>query len=330
VAELSANHNHRLELAKETIQAIADSGADAVKIQTYTADTLTIDCDNKYFKINRGTVWDGQTLYDLYKSAYTPWEWHEELRDFAESIGLVFFSTPFDYTAADYLEKMKNPIYKVASFEITDIPLIRYIAKFNKPMIISTGIATFDEIQDAVEACRNEGNNNITLLKCTSSYPAPIEQANLKTMVNMKETFGVDIGLSDHTIGHDVPVAAVALGAKIIEKHFILDKKNGGPDSSFSMEPKDFECMVRSVRNVEKSLGNVSYKLSRDSIKNRSFSRSLFVVKEIKSGDFFTVDNIRSIRPGYGLPPKHIDQVLGRIASCDLDAGTPLDWTYIL
>lgn len=330
IAELSANHNHDLIIAKKTIRSIAETGSDAVKIQTYTADTLTIDCDNKYFQIQSGTLWDGKTYYDLYKEAYTPWEWHEELRDYAENLGLVFFSTPFDFTAVDYLEKMRNPIYKIASFEITDVPLIEYAASKGKPMIISTGIADIQEIEEAVEVCRRVGNNDITLLKCTSSYPAPVDQANLKTMVNMKETFGVKVGLSDHSMGSDVAIAAAALGAQVIEKHFILDRKIGGSDASFSMEPDDFNSMVESIRNVEKALGQVTYQLSDQSMKNRQFSRSLFVVENMQKGDVFTEKNVRSIRPGNGLAPKFINDIIGKRASVSLKKGTPLSWNLIV
>ncbi len=324
IAELSANHNQDINIALKTIKAIKEAGADAAKIQTYTPDTITIDCKNEYFQIKQGTIWDGQNLYELYKKAYTPWEWHEELRDYAESLGLVFFSTPFDFTAADLLEKMNCPIYKIASFEITDIPLIEYTASKGKPMIISTGIAEKSEIFEAVEACRKVGNNDITLLKCTSSYPATIEQANLMTMVDMRQTFGVKVGLSDHTIGFEVSLAAVALGAEVIEKHIIIDKSIGGPDASFSMEPEDFKEMVRLIRNVEKSTGIVSYDLTEKDKKNREFARSLFVVKDIRKGEKLTAENVRSIRPGYGLAPKYYYQVLGKIAIKDIEKGTPL------
>jgi pseudaminic acid synthase len=278
IAELSANHNHNIEIAKKTILSMKECGADAVKIQTYTSDTMTIDCDNESFIINCGSVWDGKTFYNLYMEAYTPWIWHDELRDYAESLGLVFFSTPFDFTAVDFLESKNVPIYKIASFEITDIPLIEYTASKGKPMIISTGIATIGEIYEVVDACRRVGNNDIILLKCTSSYPASVDEANLRTMVNMKETFGVRVGLSDHTMGSDVAIAAVALGAEVIEKHFILNRSIGGPDAEFSMEPAEFKSMVVSIRNIEKALGSINYALSEKTKKNRVFSRSLFVV----------------------------------------------------
>lgn len=329
IAELSANHNHNIDLALETISAIKKSGADAVKIQTYTADTITVNCDNEYFQIHNGTLWDGRTLYDLYQEAYTPWEWHDRLRDHAESLGLMFFSTPFDKTAVDFLETKNVPIYKIASFEITDIPLIEYTASKGKPMIISTGIAERQEIQEAVESCRRVGNYDITLLKCTSSYPAPIEEANLKTMVNMIETFGVKVGLSDHTLGSDVAVAAAALGAEVIEKHFILDRSIGGPDAAFSMEPNEFNAMVDSIRNVEKALGTVTYKLSDKQKSSRKFARSLFVVEDIKAGEVFNENNVRSIRPGDGLSPKYINDILGRKAQREIHKGSPVSWDMI-
>ncbi len=329
IAELSANHDHDIKVALQSIKVVMESGANAVKIQTYTADTITLNCSNKYFMINHETLWDGRVLHDLYKEAYTPWEWHDKLRDYAESLGLVFFSTPFDFTAVDFLESKDVPIYKIASFEITDIPLIEYTASKGKPMIISTGIATIGEIHDAVDACRRMGNTDITLLKCTSSYPAPVDEANLKTMVNMKETFGVKVGLSDHTMGSDVAVAAVALGAEVIEKHFILDRNIGGPDAEFSMEPAEFKIMVDSIRNVEKALGRVTYNLSEKTMKNREFSRSLFVVEDIKAGEFFTEKNVRSIRPGYGLPPKYLKEILGKKAHINLMKGTPIEWHMI-
>jgi len=329
VVELSANHNQDFNLAIETIKAAAKAGADAVKVQTYTADTITIDCDNKYFQIKQGTLWDGKTLYALYKEAYTPWEWQPELKQLAEDLGLIFFSTPFDKSAVDFLEGLKVPIYKIASFEISDIPLIKYVASKGKPIIISTGIAELKDIEDAVNACREAGNNNIALLKCTSAYPAPIEEANLKTIPDLAERFGVIAGLSDHTMGSSSAIAAVALGAKIIEKHFILDRKSGGPDSSFSMEPDEFADMVKSIREVEKAVGEVKYDLSEKVKNNRIFARSLFVVKDIKAGEIFTIKNIRSIRPGYGLPPKYFDDIIGKKATKNIKRGTPLIWDLI-
>jgi len=329
IAELSANHNQDINIAKDTIYAMKDSGADAVKLQTYTPDTLTINCDNEYFQIKQGTLWDGQTLYNLYKQAYTPWEWHYDLKELAEKLGLVFFSTPFDKTAVDFLEKLDVPIYKIASFEITDIPLIEYVAQKNKPMIISTGIAELQDIELAVATCKENGCEDITLLKCTSAYPAPLEEANLLTIPDMKKRFGVKVGLSDHTLGISVPIAAVALGAEVIEKHFILDKKLGGPDAAFSLEPKEFSEMVKSIREVEKSLGKVTYEVSSKIEKNRVFARSLFVVKDIKAGEKFSEENVKSIRPGYGLHPKFLKDILGKKSKINIERGTPLKEEYI-
>lgn len=330
IAELSANHNHDLQIAKDTIIAAKESGADAIKLQTYTPDTMTIDCDNKYFQINQGTLWDGKTLYELYKEAYTPWDWHEELFLFAKENNLICFSTPFDIAAVDFLEQFNPPVYKIASFEISDVSLIRYVASKGKPIIISTGIATLSEIYEAVNACREEGNNHVALLKCTSAYPAPYEEINLKTINNLKEVFQVIPGLSDHTIGINIPIAAVALGAKIIEKHFILKRDLGGPDADFSIEPNEFKEMVNSIRNVEKAIGEISYEISEKVENNRIFARSLFVVKDIKAGDIFTEENIRSIRPGYGLPPKYLKVIIGKKAKIDIKRGIPLSWDIII
>lgn len=329
IAELSANHGHDINIAKETIKAVKEAGADAIKVQTYTADTLTIDCDNDYFKLDSGTIWDGRTLYDLYSEAYTPWEWQKELMEYANSIGLIFFSTPFDKNAVDFLEELDVPVYKVASFEIMDIPLIEYIASKGKPMIMSTGVAFLSDIEEAVNACKRMGNDQIILLKCTSSYPAKIEDANLNTIPNMKETFGVEVGLSDHTLGITVPLVSVALGAKVIEKHFILDKSIGGPDASFSLEPHEFKKMVDSVRDAEKALGKVDYSMNEKKKNSRLLGRSLFVVKDIKAGEKFTTENIRSIRPGYGLAPKYFNEIIGKKANVDLDRGIPIEWSHI-
>ena len=323
IAELSANHNQKYDIAVKTIKAMKEAGADAVKLQTYTADTMTIDCDNEYFRIEEG-LWKGENLYSLYQKAYTPWEWQPKLKKLAEDLGLVFLSTPFDKTAVDFLEDMNVPLYKVASFEIRDIPLIKYIASKRKPIIMSTGIATLSDIEEAVNACREMGNDQITLLHCVSSYPAQPEEFNLKTMVNLKETFGIEVGLSDHSLTNDAAIASVAMGAKVIEKHFILDRSLGGPDSAFSLEPNEFKSLVVSIRNVEKALGKVDYSLNEKKIKNRKFSRSLFVVKDIKKGEKFTEDNVRSIRPGYGLHPKYLKEVLNKKSKEDLNKGTPL------
>lgn len=311
VAELSANHGHKLEVALESVRAAKKAGADAVKIQTYTADTITLNCNKDDFKV-KGTLWDGRTLYDLYQEAYTPWEWHQAIFDEAKKCGLICFSTPFDKTAVDFLEDLGNPITKIASFEITDIPLIEYAARKCKPMVISTGIAMPEDIELAVKTCKNAGNDDITLLKCTSSYPAPIEDANLKTMVDMKQRYGVKVGLSDHTMGFDVAVAAVALGATLVEKHFILDRSIGGPDAAFSMEIGEFAAMVKSIRNIEKALGEVVYPTNPNQIKGREFSRSLYVAEDVKAGDVVTEKNVRSVRPGYGLHPKYLTDMLGK------------------
>lgn len=323
VAELSANHGHRLEVALESVRAAAAAGADAVKIQTYTADTLTLDSDREDFRI-RGTLWDGRTLHELYQEAYTPWEWHKAIFEEAAKAGIVCFSTPFDTSAVDFLETLGNPCYKIASFEITDIPLIAYAASKGKPMILSTGVATLEDIELAVKTCRAAGNEEITLLQCTSSYPAPIEEANLRTMPDMKERFGVKVGLSDHTIGHEVPLAAVALGASMVEKHFILDRSIGGPDAAFSMEKEEFAAMVQAIRNVEKALGSVAYPTDPAAIPGRAFSRSLYIAQDMKAGDMFTPQNVRSVRPGYGMHPKYLPAVLGRTIARDAQAGERL------
>ena len=323
IAELSANHGHKKKIAIESIRAAKRAGANAIKLQTYTADTLTIDCDNEYFTINEG-LWKGRTLYDLYKEAHTPWEWHEELFRVAKEEGLICFSTPFDKTAVDFLEQFNPPIYKIASFEIQDIPLIEYVASKGRPVIMSTGIAELEDIELAVKTCRDAGNNNIILLKCTSSYPAPIEEANLATIPDFKERFGVEVGLSDHTLGIVAPVVAVSLGARVIEKHFILDKSIGGPDASFSLDEKEFAEMVTAVRQAEKAVGKVTYELTEKVKASRKFSRSLFVVKDIKAGEAFTEENVRSIRPGYGLHPKFLKDIIGKIAKENIKKGTPL------
>lgn len=329
IAEMSGNHLGKFDLAVETIKAMKEAGADAVKLQTYTPDTITIDCDNEYFQIKQGTIWDGTTLYKLYKQAYTPWDWQPKLKKIANELGMPLFSSPFDPTAVDFLEKMKVPAYKVASFEITDIPLIEYMAKKGKPMIISTGIAKLPDIVEAVEACRAVGNNQIILLKCTSVYPTPLEDINLKTILNMKNTFNVIVGLSDHSMGISVPIAAVSLGAKVVEKHFILDRKLGGPDSKFSLEPKEWKEMVNNIREIEKALGKVSYDLSSKAKREREHSRSLFIVEDVKKGDKLTKKNVRSIRPGFGLPPKYLPEILGKKARNQIKRGTPLEWNHI-
>jgi len=327
IAELSANHNGSLEIALETVRAAKRAGADAIKLQTYTADTITLKCDQSDFKINQGTIWDGQFLHDLYLDAYTPWEWHQAIYDEAKKEGLICFSSPFDFTAVDFLESLDTPIYKIASFEITDIPLIKYTASKGKPIIISTGIAEYEDINLAVETCRKVGNENITLLKCTSSYPAPIEEANLVMIKQMAEDFNVITGLSDHTMGAIVPIAAVCMGAKVIEKHFILDRSIGGPDASFSMDEIEFTEMVKSIRQVEKAIGENSYNLTEKQQSGRNFSRSLYVSQDIKQGELITESNIKSVRPGYSLHPKHLPEILGKKAVRNLLKGERIQLT---
>ena len=312
IAELSANHGGKIEIAKETIKAAKEIGANAIKLQTYTADTLTLNSDNEDFIIKGGTLWDNKKLYDLYQEAYLPWEWHKELFDYARSIDIDIFSTPFDKSAVDFLEQFNPSAYKIASFEITDYELIRYTASKGKPIIISTGIATIDEIQDAVDICKSVGNNDIILLKCTSAYPAALEDANLLTIPNLAQTFGVISGFSDHTLGITAPIVATTLGARVIEKHFILDKSIGGADANFSLDKKEFEEMIKAVRDAEKLIGKVDYSMTEKKKKSRQFARSLYVSKDIKKGEIITEENIRSVRPGYGLHPKYLNEVLGK------------------
>jgi pseudaminic acid synthase len=329
IAELSANHLQSFELAAKTVEAISKTGADAVKLQTYTPDTITIDCDNDYFQITQGTIWDGRTLYQLYQEAYTPWEWQPKLKKLAEELGLICFSSPFDQSAVDFLESMDVPAYKVASFEITDIPLIEFIASKQKPIIISTGIATLADIEEALQACKRAGNDQIALLKCTSAYPAPFEDGNLRTIPDMARRFNTVVGLSDHTMGTSVPIAAVALGARIIEKHFILDRNLGGPDAPFSLEPGEFKSMVTAIREVEKALGEVNYDLNEKAKRSREFARSLFVVKDMNPGEILTKENVRSIRPGHGLHPRHLNDVLGKRCKRSVTKGTPFSWDFV-
>jgi len=330
IAELSANHGGDIEIAKETVRAAKRAGADAIKLQTYTANTITLDVKSKDFKITQGTHWDGQYLYDLYKEASLPWNWHQTLFDLAEEEGLVCFSTPFDITAVDFLEELGNPIYKVASFEITDIPLIEYIAKTGKPIIISTGIAVIEDIKLAIETCMKAGNDQITILKCTSTYPALPQDANLLTIPDIKDRFGVPSGLSDHTLGIEAPIIAVALGAQIIEKHFILDKKIGGPDAHFSLDESEFSEMVKAIRKTELMIGEVDYSMTEKKKKNREFSRSLFISEDVKKGDFISYKNVRSVRPGHGLHPKNLNEIIGKKFNCDLKKGTPMSMSFIL
>lgn len=328
VAELSANHAGSLQVAIDTIKAAKRAGADAIKIQTYTADTLTLNCNLPDFVCGSG-LWEGETLYQLYQKAYTPWEWHEEIFKVAREEGLVCFSTPFDKTAVDLLENLNNPIYKIASFEITDIPLIKYIASKHKPIILSTGIATEKDIELALTTIRNEGNDDITLLKCTSAYPAPIEAANLLTIPDMKQHFGVKVGLSDHTIGDIVPITAVALGAEVVEKHFIIDRSIGGPDSTFSMEADEFKLMVENIRKTEAAMGSVNYPTETSTIKGREYARSLYVAQSLKKGDTITEENVRSVRPGFGLHPKHLSEIIGRKVNCNMNVGDRMSWEVV-
>lgn len=329
IAEMSGNHNGDIRRALEIVEAAAEAGADAIKLQTYTADTITLDCNNEYFQTQKGSLWEGRTLYDLYGEAYTPWEWHGPLMEKARELGLTCFSTPFDFTAVDFLEKLDVPAYKIASYEIQDIPLIRKVAETGKPVIMSTGIATLADIYAAVETCRKAGNEQIVLLKCTSAYPSPYEEMNLNVIPHMKQTFGCICGLSDHTLGTEVAVASVALGAEIVEKHLTLKRADGGVDSAFSMEPKEFADMVRQIRNVEKAKGHVSYELTDKQKEGRQFGRSLFIAEDVCEGSEFTEKNIRSVRPAAGLATKYYKSVLGRKASCDLKKGMPLTWEMI-
>jgi pseudaminic acid synthase len=328
IAELSANHNGSIETAIETIKAAKRAGADCIKLQTYTADTMTIDSDKDDFVI-KGTIWEGKNLYKLYQEAYTPWEWHEVLFKTAAEEGLICFSSPFDKTAVDFLKDLNTPAYKIASFEITDIPLIEYAASKGKPIIISTGIARTEDIELALDACHRMGNNDIALLKCTSSYPAPIEEANMVMIKDLAERYNVITGLSDHTIGSTVPIVATCMGAKIIEKHFIIDRSIGGPDASFSMDEKEFTAMVKSVREAEKAIGVVDYNLTEKQKKGRDFSRSLYVVEDIKAGEIITEKNVRSIRPGYGMHPKFFFESLGKKVNRNLERGIAFNKKYI-
>jgi pseudaminic acid synthase len=328
IAELSANHNGSLDTAIETIRAAKRAGADCIKLQTYTADTLTIDCAKEDFKIS-GTIWEGKNYYQLYQEAYTPWEWHKKLFQVADEEGLICFSSPFDSSAVDFLETLNVPAYKIASFEITDIPLIKKVASCGKPVIISTGIATDTDIQEAIDACYSQDNRQIALLKCTSSYPAPINEANMVMVKNLAEKYGVITGLSDHTMGSTVPVVSVCFGARIIEKHFIIDRAIGGPDASFSMNEMEFSEMVKAVREAEEAIGMVDYTLTEKQAKGRDFSRSIYAVKDIKAGDVLTRENIRVIRPGFGLHPRHYDALLGKQATTDIERGARFSLDFI-
>jgi len=323
IAEMSANHNQDINKAIRIVEAAKAAGADAVKLQTYTADTMTIDCDNEYFRI-KGTIWDGQNLHKLYQQALTPWEWHPKLKEVCDRIGLDLFSTPFDPTSVDFLEQQNVPAHKIASFELVDIPLLKRVAKTGKPIIMSTGMATVEEINEAIQAIFDSGKSPLALLKCTSAYPAPAQEMNLNTMAYLAKTYGVPVGLSDHTLGSAVAVASVALGGCIIEKHLTLSRQDPGPDSAFSTEPHEFKTMVDDIRTVEKALGKVTFEVTEKQKENRVFRRSLFVVRDIKKGEFFSAENVRSIRPGHGMHTRHLDQVCGSKALKDVKKGTPL------
>lgn len=329
IAELSANHNHDFEQAVKLIHAAKDAGADAVKLQTYTADTITLASDREEFRIGGGTLWDGRNLHDLYEEAYTPWEWQPRLQQVAYELGLDLFSSPFDDTAVDFLEKMQVPAYKLASFELVDIPLIRKMARTGKPLIMSTGMATVEEIQEAIDTAREAGAEQIALLKCTSAYPSPPEEMNLLTIPELSRRFVVPVGLSDHTMGTAVPVAAVSLGACMVEKHLTLSRSQPGPDSGFSLEPHEFKTMVDAVRIAEKALGEIHFGITEKDANSRTFRRSLFVVRDVKRGEIFTKENVRSIRPAHGLHTRHLNEVLGRTAATDIERGTPLRWDLV-
>ena len=329
IAEMSANHNGEFDQAVKIIHAAKETGADAIKLQTYTPDTLTIDCRKADFFVGEGTLWEGRSLYELYGEAFTPWEWQPKLKRIAEGIGLHLFSTPFDSTAVDFLEEMDVPAYKVASFELVDIPLLQKIGSTKKPVIMSTGMANLTEIEEAVMTLREAGCSEIAILKCTSAYPAPVEEMNLRTLPHLSEAFGCPVGLSDHSLGIAVPVAAIPLGACIIEKHFTLSRAIPGPDSAFSLEPQEFREMVKAIRIVEKALGTITYAPTAQEEKMRAYRRSLFVVKDVKAGGRFTQDNVRSIRPGCGLHTKYLGNILGRNASRDIERGTPVSWDLV-
>ncbi|SHN55545.1 pseudaminic acid synthase [Desulfovibrio litoralis] len=329
IAEISANHNQDYTRAEALVKAAAECGVDAVKLQTYTADTITIDCNNEYFQL-KDNIWAGRSLYDLYQEAYTPWDWQPKLKQFANSLGIDCFSSPFDFSSVDFLEKMNVSAYKVASFELVDFPLLRKIASTGKPIIMSTGMASLAEISDAVEVLQNAGCTELALLKCTSAYPAPPEEANLKTIPHLGQAFGVPSGLSDHTLGTTVPIVAVSLGACIIEKHFTLSRADGGPDAAFSLEANELKGLVQSIRTTEKALGSINYQRTTKEINSTVYRRSLFVVNDMKKGETFSEKNIRSIRPAYGLHTRHLEEVTGKVASKDIKKGTPLSWDLIV
>jgi pseudaminic acid synthase len=329
IAELSANHRQKFEEAEELIRLAGEAEADAVKLQTYTPDTITISCENRFFKIPAGSPWEGRSLHDLYAEAYMPWEWHRPLMEVAARAGMALFSTPFDPSAVEYLEELDMPAYKIASFELVDLPLIQMVAETGKPVILSTGMANLQEIQDAVNTVLQTGNNQLALLKCTSAYPARPEEMNLRTIPHLADTFQVPVGISDHSLGLAAPVAAVALGACIVEKHITLTREKPGPDSGFSLEPDEFKAMVRAVRETEAVLGGVVYEATPQERVNLCFRRSLFAVSDIKRNEVFTRENVRSIRPCYGLAPKHLARILGKKAAREIPRGTPLSWDLI-
>jgi pseudaminic acid synthase len=329
VAELSANHQQDFDQAVRILGAAKDAGADAVKLQTYTADTITLRSDKECFRVGGGTLWDGRLLHDLYQEAFTPWEWQPKLKEIADELGMQLFSSAFDESAVDFLEQMNVPAHKVASFELVDIGLIQKMARTRKPLIMSTGMASEDEISEALQAARIAGATEIALLKCTSAYPAPPEEANLLTIPELERRFGCPVGLSDHTMGVTVPVVAVTLGACIIEKHLCLRRADGGPDGAFSLEPEEFKAMVQAVRTAEKALGSVKFDSGPREANSRKFRRSLFAVEDIKEGELFTKRNVRSIRPADGLHPRHLDEVLGKRAACNVERGTPLSWSLV-
>jgi pseudaminic acid synthase len=329
IGELSANHNQSFDLAIKTIDEMHSSGVNCLKLQTVKPESITLDSNLEHFLIKGNTLWDNRTLYDLYKEVYTPWEWHEPLKKYAESKGMIFFSSPFDFQAVDFLESLDVPAYKIASFEITDIPLIKYVASKGKPVIISTGIADHEYIKDAIDACLSVNNKDVILLKCTSSYPTLLNEVNLKAILHLKNSYDCLVGLSDHTIGSLVPIGARALGACVIEKHFILDRSIGGPDSEFSSNPAEFSEMISKIRDLEEALGTDELILSPKMLQSRKFQRSLFVTEDIKKGELFTNLNIRSIRPGIGLLPKNFETVLGKKATADIQKGTPLSFDLI-
>lgn len=329
IAELSANHLMNFDRAVNIIKAAKDAGADAIKVQTYTADTITLNCDDPCFQVNQGTIWDGTTLYKLYETAYTPWDWQPKLKKITNDLGMEFFSSPFDLTSVDFLEEMDVPAYKVASFEINDIPLIRKIARLGKPIIMSTGIAHMADIELAVNTCREEGNEQVILLKCSSAYPAPYEDINLKSIKLLADSFNCIVGLSDHTMGSAVAGAGVALGAKVVEKHLTLSRADGGADAAFSMEPAEFKEMVDNIRIIEKAMGRATFDLTEKQIRSREHSRSLFVAKDMKAGDIFTPENLRSVRPACGLHTIYYDDILGKKITKDAKIGTPMCWDLV-